>query len=165
MTDYIIIRAGVNGGKTTTCGLLFENLIRNTQNYWIFDTNLESINELKYSEEGNLYDFVAILIINEIVIIIISQGDIASDLAEIMDKLENIEFVSNLIGKTINSVNYMVVCARSQMRQNSTIEMLYKRILGENRAEFWTLKSESPNEKFNVKASVVNEIAKFISKK
>lgn len=37
MENFIIVRAGVNGGKTTTCGQLYEELKKNPniQNYLI----------------------------------------------------------------------------------------------------------------------------------
>lgn len=159
MREYIIIRAGVNGGKTTTSGLVFEELKKSADFFKIFDYNFKELAGLRYNNNGSTRDFIAIIIINGIVIIIISQGDVAGDLKALLDKLLDKVLIKKLTDGLKEQIDIYVCCARSQMRTNSTIVMLYNRILEpEVRKEFWTKRSDSYQDRNDVKKEIVNEI-------
>jgi hypothetical protein len=162
MRNYIIIRAGVNGGKTTTCRVLYEKLSEKAEFSRLYNYQFERIDKLRYSHKGNLIDFIAIIILNGKVIIIISQGDVAKRLEEILDKLTDIDLIKRITDNIINRIDFFVLCARSQMRFNSTIEMLYNRIPKDQRKEFWTTKSEDEKDKETNKLKVVEEIITYI---
>ncbi len=164
MENHIIIRAGVNGGKTTTCGVLYEELSKKAEFTKLYNYKFEEIDSLKYNNEGNLMDFIAVIILNGKVIIIISQGDVAEWLQEILDKLFDKALIRRLTNNISTKIDFYVLCARSQMRTNSTIEMLYNRIPENQRKEFWTTKSEDKKEKKVVKLKVVREIITHIEK-
>lgn len=160
MGNYIIIRAGVNGGKTTTCGVLYKKLSEKAEFSRLYNYQFERIDKLKYNQKGNLIDFIAIIILNGKIIIIISQGDIAKRLEDILDKLTDFRIVDNII----NRIDFFVLCARSQMRTNSTIKMLYDRIPENQRKEFWTTKNKDDKDIETNKLKVVEEIISHIEK-
>jgi len=162
MKKYIIIRAGVNGGKTTTSGILFEHLRKQADFSKLFTSAFKEIENLRFSENGSLIDFIGILIVKGKVIIIISQGDVSSDLENILNKLDSEEFIKMLTDGLNTVVNIVVCCARSQFRKNSTIEMLTKRVNKEDRYEFWTKRSENLEEKLSLKEQVIKSILEKI---
>lgn len=165
MKDHIIIRGRVNGGKTTTCGALYEKLKKTADFSKLYTNNWHPIANLQYSPEGNLYDFIAIIIIDGVLIIIISQGDVAHQLEEVLDQLKDLEFVKDIAnGRT--DIDFIVCCARSQMRKKSTIEMLYKRIPETHRKEFWASEKVADKSKAQEsKQAVVSEIIGYIKQK
>ncbi|UMY65433.1 MULTISPECIES: hypothetical protein [unclassified Flavobacterium] len=165
MEEFIIIRAGVNGGKTTTCGYLYEQLSKTAQYSKLFSLSFNEIRELKYNEDGGLYDFIGVIIINGKVIIIISQGDVAEDLEKILNKLKDGQLIKKLTDGLSDIVHFLVVTGRSQMRTNSTIMMLHNRIPSDRRKEFWTEKSKDLKDKLKVKDKIVTQIIKYIGSK
>jgi hypothetical protein len=165
MEDFIIIRAGVNGGKTTTCGYLYEHLSKEADYAKLFSLSFNEIKELKYNEDGGLYDFIGVIIINGKVIIIISQGDVAEDLEKILNKLKDVQLIKKLTNDFSNVIHFFVVTGRSQMRKNSTIMMLHNRISSNLRKEFWTEKSKELKDKLKVKEKIVSQIINYITRK
>jgi len=165
MEDLIIIRAGVNGGKTTTCGCLYQQLSKTAQYSKLFSLSFNEIRELKYNQDGGLYDFIGVIIINGKVIIIISQGDVAEDLEKILNKLKDGQLIKKLTNGLSNTVHFLVVTGRSQMRTNSTIMMLHNRIPSNRRKEFWTEKSRDLKDKLKVKEKIVTQIIEYIDSK
>ncbi len=165
MEDFIIIRAGVDGGKTTTCGYLYEQLSKKAEYSKLFSLGLNEIKELKYNEDGALYDFIGVIIINGKVIIIISQGDVAEDLEKILNKLKDIKLIKKLTNNLSDAIHFVVVTGRSQMRRNSTIMMLHNRIPLNKRKEFWTEKSVELKDKLKIKEKVIGQIINHISSK
>lgn len=162
MENNLIIRAGVDGGKTTTSGILFEELKKDAEFKKLYDYKFNEIDTLKYSKEGNLLDFIAVLIVNGKVIVIISHGDVAKQLEGWLDLLKDTKRIKKLTDNLSEKIDFYVLCARSQMRKNSTIEMLHNRIPSIERKEFWTIKSEDPKEKTTIKKKVVAEIISHI---
>lgn len=163
MSEYIIIRAGVDGGKTTTSGLVFEALKKKADFFKLFDYNFKELDGLLYNSNGSTIDFIAIIIINGVVVIIISQGDVAENLEQLLNKLLAKDLIKKLTNGLKDCIDIYICCARSQMRKNSTIEMLYKRIaLPENRKEFWTKRSESFEDRNTIKNEIVKEITDYI---
>jgi hypothetical protein len=158
MKKFKIIRARMNGGKTTTAGLVFNQLKDQADFAKVYNYNFEELQELQYSDSGSLSDFIGVVILNGKVIIIISRGDVASELEELLDALMEENLVSELTTGLSKHIDIVVCCARSQNRRNSTIEMLRNRIPEENRETFWTEKSEKFEDRFEVKEKVVSEI-------
>lgn len=161
MSKYAIIRAGINGGKTTTCGLLYEKLLKESEYSRLYNSRLKPISKLEYGDDGNLYDFVAILVMDGFVVIIISQGDVADDLEELLDKIER--QISALCDNLYTNIDLFVCCGRSRMRRGSTIEMLYNRIESASRQEFWTQRSDKFEDRNKVKGEVIKEIVSYIN--
>jgi hypothetical protein len=163
MGNFIIIRASADGGKTTTCGYLYEQLKEKADYSKLFNLGFNEIKELKYNEEGVLYDFIGIIIIDEKAIIIISQGDVAENLEKILNKLKDIDLIKELTNNLSDVVHFFVVTGRSQMRKNSTIMMLYNRVPLNLRKEFWTEKSKELKDKLKIKEKIVNQIINYIT--
>ncbi len=160
MSNYAIIRAKINSGKTTTCGLLYEKLLKESEYSRLYNSRLELITKLEYGDDGNLYDFVAIIVIDGFVIVIVSRGDVADDLEELLDKIE-LE-ISALCDNLYTVIDLFVCCGRSVMREGSTIEMLYDRVESTNRQDFWTLRSPNFEDRIKVKEGVIGQITKHI---
>ena len=162
MKRHIIIRGTSNGGKTTTCGVLYEELKINAEFSKLYTSKWKPIDDLKYNQKNNnLFDFISILVINGIVIIIISQGDVASGLEKNLEKLEDFEFVKSITNN--RKIDFIVCCARSQMRVNSTFEMLNKRIPQTYRKEFWvSQKTKDRNNAKESKKALVSEIIQYM---
>lgn len=158
MENYIIIRAGVNSGKTTTAGLLFEEIRKTAEYSKIFNYRLIEQAELEYNEHGGLYDFIGVLIINGKVIVIISRGDVAKDLEDLLDKLKQTEVILHLTSGRSNKIDLIICCARSQYRKGSTIEMLTKRIEEANSFEVWPDWSENVENKLSIKRKAIETI-------
>jgi|GEM_PF-828360 len=166
MNKYIIIRAEVNGGKTTTAGLVFEELKKSADFFKIFDYNFNERDSLEFNDHGSTIDFIAIIIIDGVVIIIISQGDVAEILETLLNKLLDKDLIKRLTDGLKECIDIYVCCARSRMRKNSTIEILYNRsIIPECRREFWTKRSEKFEDRNKVKKDVVKEITDYILSK
>jgi hypothetical protein len=163
MEKFIIIRARVNGGKTTTCGYLYEQLKKKADYSKLFNLGFDEIKELKYNEDGELFDFIGIIIIDGKVIIIISQGDVAADLEKMLNKLKDSNLIKELTNNISDVVHFFVVTGRSQMRKSSTIMMLYNRVPLNLRKEFWTEKSKDLKDKLKIKEKIVNQIINYIT--
>lgn len=164
MENSIIIRAVGNGGKTTTCGVLYEELSKKAEFSKLYhnDNSFPETDILKYDTNGSLLDFMSILIVSGKTIVIISQGDVALWLEEKLNLFKDLNIVKKLTNNLSDKIDFYVVCARSKMNKNSTIEMLYKRVPSNQRKDFWTVKSESPEEKNTSKKNVVQEIINHI---
>lgn len=162
MEDFVIIRAEVNGGKTTTCALLFEELKKHADFAKIYNYHFEEMESLPFNKEGDHLDFIAIIIIGGIIVIIISQGDVAKHLEDILDMLKDKNLIKKLTNGLADSISFIVCCARSIHRKNSTLDMLYKRIDEGSRKEFWTVKSENKKDKYAAKLPIVDKIIEHI---
>lgn len=164
MSKYIIIKGKVNSGKTTTCALLYDKLKKVAEKSFLFTSPLNrKIDKIEKNNKGNLKDFVSIHIFKGKVIVIISAGDEPKPLVLKIQKLLNPDTVIELTGEPYE-VDIFVVCSRTQMRENSTLEMLYNRIPVKDRIEFETKYSENPEQKKTVKRKIVNNIIEHISR-
>jgi hypothetical protein len=160
--QYIIIRGTANGGKTTTAGILFQKLRQKAEYSKIINYNFEEIEDLKYGSNGNLYDFIGILVVWGKLIIIISKGDVADDLLQLINQLEKEEEIIRLVAGKKTIADIIVCCARSRNRKKSTIEMLYNKVSEMDRSEFWTDYSESWEDRISAKKEVVDNIIEKI---
>jgi uncharacterized UBP type Zn finger protein len=162
MENYIIIRAVVNGGKTTTCGVLYEELSKKAEFSRLYNYQFEEIDSLIYNNGGELTDFIAVIILDGKIIVIVSQGDIAKWLEVILDKLSDENLIKRITGNFSTKVDFYVLCARSIAKTNSTIEMLYNRIPANQRKAFWTTKSQDEKDKKTIKLEIVGKIIAHI---
>jgi hypothetical protein len=164
MTEHLIIRGTRDAGKTTTCGVLYEELVKKASFSKLYNMGWDEIEGLQYDEEGALYDFIAVIIIGDCVIIIISQGDIAGDLEAILDKLTDKDFVKKITnGKA--DIGFIICCARSVNKKNSTFRMLEDRIPKQQRKEFWVADKTDQKEQIKEnKKKLVKEIISYLGK-
>ena len=108
MAELIVIRAGQNSGKTTTTGLVYQELLKQAEKVHVFNNEIVSVDSLQYNDNGDTIDFTAILTIKNKKVGIVSAGDIASDTKKIITSLIKI------------NINIIICCARSINRQGST---------------------------------------------
>jgi len=137
MTHHIIIRGQRDGGKTTTCAVLYKELKKVAEYSKILTMSWKPIETLRLTPEGNYSDFIAVFIVKGKLIILISAGDIAGDLEDILNKLSDQGFLSSVF-EGRKKIDLVICCARSRNVKGSTIRMLHERITDPNaRTEFW----------------------------
>lgn len=158
MTRYLIIRGVQHGGKTTTAGFLFEELAPLAITFRkIFTPGFLEIAGLEYNPDGSVRDFIAFLILDDKLIIIISPGDILEDLESTLDKIEEADFLEEIIGLSHFSDIFIICCARTHNRTGSVYRMLTERIDASKRKEFFTAKSDN-KDKRTVKHKIISDI-------
>jgi hypothetical protein len=148
MAELIIIRAGQNSGKTTTTGLVYQELLKQATQEHIFNYQTVKKDSLKFNKDGETIDFSAILTINNRKIGIVSEGDIAKDTK-----------VSITILIEMN-VDVIICCARSVNRKGSTYRMLLEDFSKTNNIalEIYTVYCKDKSLKIEIKKTVVNTI-------
>jgi hypothetical protein len=148
MAELIIIRAGQNSGKTTTTGLVYQELLKHANKEHTFDSKTVTEDSLKFNEKGETIDFTAILIIGNKKVGIVSAGDVATD-----TKVNISIFIK------VN-IDIIICCARSVNRQGSTYRMLIDDFSNTNNIalEIFTNYSENISLKNEIKKSIVNQI-------
>ena len=160
MQKMIIIRAVRDGGKTTTAGLVYERLAEKASFKKLFTPAFQEQLSLTY-REGSLMDFIAFILMDDTLVIIISPGDILEDLEYIFNKLDDSSFIKQLIGE-VNYINIVFICcARSQNKTGSVYRMLIERVDAADSTEVWTKKSDN-DDKLTVKQEVVTSIVQTI---
>ncbi|CAM4389228.1 hypothetical protein [Flavobacterium terrigena] len=162
MTNFLVIRGTADGGKTTTAGLLFEQLKPKASQFKLFNWAWKEIDKLHYNSEGELIDFIAVLVIDGKVIIIISQGDKPNVLQKVLDFLKDLISLSKITGINISKIDIVICCARSRNVNGSTYKMLTKRINSNNLFDFWTSKDDDISKKLSCKQKVVDELVQKI---
>lgn len=148
MAELIVIRAGQNSGKTTTIGLVYQELLKQAEKVHVFNNETVTADSLLYNNNGDTIDFTAILTIKNKKVGIISAGDTASD-------------TKRVIGGFIeNDINIIICCARSVNRLGSTYRMLLDDFSQTNNIvlEIFTEYSENKDLKRVVKKEVVDKI-------
>ena len=80
MAELIIIRAGQNSGKTTTIGLVYQELLKQADGEHTFNNEIVTKDSLMFNVNGETIDFTAILTIKNKKIGIVSAGDIANEI-------------------------------------------------------------------------------------
>lgn len=162
MSQYIIIRGKVNSGKTSACGMLYKELKEDATVSYLLSSNLKQKHtKLRRGRTGNIIDFVSIHVYKGKVIVIISAGDVAEKLKEALEKLSNSKTMENLVGIPYK-VDIFIVCARSQMRKNSTLEMLHNKIPEERRQEVLTKSFDDESHQKEDRHRVVKEVFELI---
>lgn len=148
MAELIVIRAGQNSGKTTTTGLVYQELLKQAEKVHVFNNKTVSVDSLQFNDNGDTIDFTAILTIKNKKVGIVSAGDIASDTKKIITSLIEI------------NINIIICCARSVNRQGSTYRMLLDDFSQTNNIalEIFTEYSENKDLKSEVKNEVVDKI-------
>lgn len=165
MTHHIIIRGKRDSGKTTTCAVLYKELKNVAEYSKTLTMSWELMETIKLTPEGNYYDFISIFVVKGKLIILISAGDIAGDLGEILNKLSDQGILSSISGGRKN-IDFIICCARSRNVDGSTIRMLYERITDPNaRTEFWVPeKLFSKSDAEEGKKILVEKIIKYFEK-
>lgn len=110
-----IIRGKQDAGKTTTCGLLYRELLKkaDTQDH-IFNGATVNKDSLSINgQTGTFNDFTATITIKKKSITIISAGDVKSEL-----KISIALITAQL------KIDILICCTRSQYRKNSTFELI-----------------------------------------
>lgn len=148
MAEFIIIRGNQQSGKTTTTGLVYQELLKICDNRHEFDDKEVDRDSLKYDENGNTYDFKAVLTFKDKKIGIISAGDIASDVRV------------NLKAQIDRNIDIIICCARSRNVAGSTYKMIIDEFTKANNIalEIFTKFSVDKNEKYSIKKDTVDKI-------
>ena len=149
----IILRGKMNAGKTTTCGLVYSELVKIANKEHLFNRETVFEDSLRLTKEGkSVIDFAAVLTIGKLKIGIISEGDIAEKLncaVEIMKLLK---------------VDVIICCTRSVNSKGSSYRMILDNYAKEHEIvkEVWVKRSDKLKDKFLVKEKAVNEVVKQI---
>lgn len=154
MAKFIIIRGQRNSGKTTTCGIVYTELLRIAEVRHIFNDKDVETNSLEYNKEnGSLKDFKAILTIKGKMVGIISAGDVA-------DLLE--KDINDLIDKKIEII---ICCTRSKDVPGSSQRRINEKFTPNNQIliEVWSQKSQIEDDKEIIKMQSVFEIIKTVN--
>lgn len=148
MAELIIIRAGQNSGKTTTTGLVYQELLKQAEKVHVFDNQTVMEDSLSYNQNGDTIDFTAILTIRNKKVGIVSAGDDAKSTKKMIEILIEI------------NVNIIICCARSVNRQGSTYRMLLDDFSQTNNIalEIITMYCENKDLKNEVKKETVDKI-------
>lgn len=148
MAELIIIRGEQNSGKTTTAGLVYQELLKHADKKHKFNDQEVILNSLRLSNKGETWDFTAILNIGGKQIAIVSAGDVASILKVKISILIEIE------------VDIIICCSRSVNRTGSSYRMILDTFAKENNIalEIYTKFSKNKQEKDEVKQAVVKRI-------
>lgn len=112
MANLIIIRGQIDAGKTTTCGLIYDNLIPLCEPNHLFNGRNVSTPVSVRNSDGITRDFEAILTFQKITIGIISAGDVAEDVRPRLN-----DFIAQ-------NVHTIICCTRSRNRDGSTFQMI-----------------------------------------
>lgn len=151
----IILRGKMNAGKTTTCGLVYSELVKIANKEHLFNRETVFEDSLRLTTEGkSVIDFTAVLTIGKLKIGIISEGDIAEKLncaVEIMKLLK---------------VDVIICCARSVNSKGSSYRMILDNYAKEHEIvkEVWVKRSEALKDKFQAKEKAVNEVISHLNK-
>lgn len=150
MAEFIIIRAGQNSGKTTTTGMVYQELLEHAEKEHIFNNKSVEKDSLRLSSKGEAWDFSAILTINGKKVGIVSAGDIAEDTKKAITILIDIK------------VEVIICCARSVNRKGSTYRMLLDEFSKKHRIalEVFTKNSPDKNLKYEIKKPIVEQVVK-----
>lgn len=149
MAKFILIKAPMNSGKTTTTSLVYSELLKHANQDHIFNGNEVKINSLMYRDDGSVFDFCAILTIDDKTVAILSAGDVASDFIDAIDWLLS-EFDCDVI----------ICCSRSQNKGGSVYRTLLENYLPNNELILQTSPSYSsdPKQKTSIKKDIVDLI-------
>lgn len=148
MAKIIIIRGTQQSGKTTTTGLVYQELLKICAKEHKFNNIQVDKNSLIYSENGDTVDFTAILNSRNKTIGIVSAGDVANDL----------EIEINIFIKI--NIDIIICCARSKNIAGSSYRRILDKFSETNTVvlEIFTEHSENKEHKNEVKKKVVDKI-------
>lgn len=152
MTEIILIRGTQNAGKTTTCSLIYKELIEIAEKEHYFDYNKTNVDSIRYTKKGTVIDFIAKFIINGKVVIIVSAGDIAEDLKKILKAI-------------FDEADIIICCARSINRKKTTYRMLQDSYKKNIVLEKFVYRSQKKEDKLTCKKEAVDLILKTIKEK
>ena len=154
MAKLIIIRATQQSGKTTTAGIVYQELLKYADKSHSFNNENVENDNLKYGKDGETIDFIAVLTVNGQKIGLISEGDIARSVKEKIEILLKID------------VAVIICCARSIDRVGSTYRMMKNDYSKTHPIAFEIFTEYSNDEKlkFDIKKEIVDKVvAKTLS--
>lgn len=150
MAEFIIIRGRQSSGKTTTAGLVYQELLNHCDKSHKFNDRTVNTDSLEYSDDGlqATIDFTAELVCKNKKIGIISAGDVA----------RAVRITLNLFIST--NIDIIICCARSVNKEGSTYRMLIDEFLINNSKalEISTEYSDNISNKYEIKSHVVETI-------
>lgn len=151
MADLIVLRGEKNAGKTTTCGFIYQDLLPIAQQNHLFNGINVNTDSLRFTKNGTVIDFEAILTLpNGKIVSIISAGDDYQLKAKLEDHIAK-------------GVHTIICCTRSINRAGSTFRMIQDEFEPDNPIvlEQWVIRSTNRNLRV-AKAGVVNNVLAFI---
>ncbi|MES2132678.1 MAG: hypothetical protein V4506_10025 [Bacteroidota bacterium] len=152
MAELIIIRAGQNSGKTTTTGLVYQELLKHAEKEHVFNDVVVTRDSLEFNDIGDTIDFTAILTIKNKKIGFASAGDDAKATKKKITIFIEIK------------IDIIICCARSINREGSTYRMLMEDFSATNNIalEIFTEYDENKSLKNEIKKTVVDQISKKV---
>jgi hypothetical protein len=153
MSKLIIVRAQQQSGKTTTVGMVYQELLKSSITEHEFDKRIVEKDSLRFNSQGETIDFIAIITLkNGLRIGIISEGDIANF---VRDKLHYI---------LEKNIDFIICSARSQNRKGSVYRMIVDDFSKEHQivSEIFTKYSDKFEGKFVIKQMTVSQIVNVI---
>jgi len=153
MADLIIIRGTQDSGKTTTAGIVYQELLKFCDHKHQFNGKDVTTDSLLYNDTESTKDFIAILTCKGKKIGIVSAGDIAEELRKIFDKLIQL------------GVDIIVCCTRSINKKGSAYRLIEDEYRAKNtivlvvRSEF----SPNVNDRYSIKQKAVQDIVDKIN--
>lgn len=154
MAKFILIRGQQNSGKTTTIGLVYNELLKISEKVHTFKDKEVEVNSLEFDKvTGETLDFTAIVKIGNKNIGLKSAGDVPKDL----EKEINI-FIKK-------GIDIIICCSRSRNVKGSSYRMIIDKFSKENIIikEVWVSYSPNVDDKLIVKAKSVREIIELIN--
>jgi hypothetical protein len=148
MAKLIVILGTQNSGKTTTAGMVYQELVKYANGAHVFNKKEDTVKDnLDYYANGSTKDFTAIIPIKTKKVGMVSEGD-APDRTR-----PEIEYLIK------ENVDVIVCCSRSVYREGSVYQMYVEefanhRLVREIRPKY----SENEKEKYEVKKEAVYEI-------
>lgn len=150
MAELIIIRANPNHGKTTTCGLVYESLLKLAEEQHVFNDKIVHANCLEFNSKKETLDFNTILTVKNKKVGIISAGDIACDTQQTITIFIEL------------NVDIIICCARKRNTKHSTYRMILNNFSDNNNnniaLEIFTNYSQDEDAKNEVKKGIVTQI-------
>jgi hypothetical protein len=148
MAEIIIIRAGQNRGKTTTTGLVYQELLKHAEEKHVFSDKIVIKESLALNNNGATIDFTAILTIKNKKIGIVSAGDFA-------------KYTKRIITIFIDmNIDIIICCSRTVNKKGSTYRMIMNDFSQTNNVALQIFTKYDLNEQFKneIKMPVVEEV-------
>jgi len=158
MSEIIIIRGYQNSGKTTTAGLVYQELLTICDKIHKFNDKDVFMDSLLYNDKGETKDFTAILTFGKTTVGIKSDGDDAKNVKKGIEDFIELK------------IDIIICCARSRNVTGSVIRMIIDEFSDTNPIVLnkFTNYSINKDEKYKIKKETVGIIinkVKELSKK
>jgi len=136
MMEIILVRGTYDAGKTTISTLAYEELAKSADEVFLFNHYNDPIANLQYNpDNGEVYDFKAVLKIKGKIVVVITAGD------EPWRLMINIDFLIDFVKKTFKvKIDILICCGRSSDKEGSVIDRLKKAHRSAVIHQVWTYK-------------------------